>query len=171
MPALRYAVLTSPLGPLYTAFGEQGLIRLAFGRRLREADFARSFGTPAERVEPARHGHARQLAAELGRYFAGAAEPFTTQLDWTAATPFQRRVWAALRQIPFGETAAYGDIARRVGSPGGARAVGQAVGANPFPILIPCHRVIRSSGALGGFSAGLPLKRWLLAHERRRRGA
>jgi O-6-methylguanine DNA methyltransferase len=115
---------------------------------------------------PAKDKAARQLAGELASYFAGVPDPFKTALDLRAATPFQRKVWAALRKIPFGRTVSYAELARRVGSPRAARAVGQAVGANPIPILIPCHRVIRSSGDLGGFSAGLPIKRWLLRHEK-----
>ena len=102
---------------------------------------------------------------ELAAYFAGERVPFRTKLDLGAGTPFQREVWRALRRIPYGQTASYGDIARRVGRPRACRAVGAANGANPVPILVPCHRVIRASGELGGYGAGLPIKRWLLHHE------
>lgn len=108
---------------------------------------------------------ARQLMGELAAYFGGDAKPFSVPLDLASATPFQRKVWAELRRIPSGTTLGYRELARRVGAPRAARAVGQAVGANPIPIVIPCHRVIRSNGALGGFSAGLEIKRWLLHHE------
>ena len=154
----RYAAVRSPLGPLCAVFSGRGLCRLSVG------------GEPpasARRVEAGEDEAAGQLADELARYFAGAREPFRTTLDLRSGTPFQRRVWAALRRIPFGHTASYADVARRIRSPRAARAVGQAVGANPVPILVPCHRVIRASGALGGFSAGLPIKRWLLHHEQR----
>ncbi|HPD15942.1 MAG TPA: methylated-DNA--[protein]-cysteine S-methyltransferase [Planctomycetota bacterium] len=115
----------------------------------------------------ARAGHdwARQLVRELAAYFRGEASRFLTPLDLSSATPFQRKVWEELRRVPFGTTLSYGELARRVGAPRAARAVGQAVGDNPIPIVIPCHRVIRSNGDLGGFSAGLEIKRWLLRHE------
>ena len=80
-------------------------------------------------------------------------------------TPFQRRVWDELRRIPFGETISYAELARRVGQPGAARAVGSANGRNPIGLIIPCHRVIAADGGLGGYGAGLDRKRWLLRHE------
>jgi len=80
-------------------------------------------------------------------------------------TPFQLQVWAALEHIPFGETISYGELARRVGAPGAARAVGLANGRNPVPIVVPCHRVIGADGTLTGYGGGLDRKRWLLAHE------
>jgi methylated-DNA-[protein]-cysteine S-methyltransferase len=85
-------------------------------------------------------------------------------LDWDGVTPFQRRVYEAAREIPAGETRTYGELARRLGSPGGARAVGQALGRNPFVLVVPCHRVLASNGSLGGFSAhgGARTKRMLL---------
>jgi methylated-DNA-[protein]-cysteine S-methyltransferase len=81
------------------------------------------------------------------------------------ATDFQRRVWAACAQVPYGATATYAELARIVGSPQGARAVGQALGANPLPVLVPCHRILASDGTLGGYGGGLPMKRGLLALE------
>ena len=107
----------------------------------------------------------RQLVRELAAYFRGDTNRFLTPLDLDSGTPFQQKVWKELQRIPHGRTVSYGELARRVGAPKAARAVGQAVGANPIPILIPCHRVIRSNGELGGFSAGLEIKRWLLRHE------
>jgi methylated-DNA-[protein]-cysteine S-methyltransferase len=117
-------------------------------------------------VEPSDDRTLTRLAEELDRYFAGEPGPFTVRLDLRAGTPFRQRVWRALRRIPFGHTVAYGALARRAGCPHGARAVGQAVGANPIGIVVPCHRVIRASGEFGGFGGGLPIKKWLLAHER-----
>jgi methylated-DNA-[protein]-cysteine S-methyltransferase len=84
-----------------------------------------------------------------------------------AGTPFQVRVWTALREIPCGETRSYGDIARRIGDPKAVRAVGLANGANPIAVVVPCHRVIGANGSLTGYGGGLPRKRWLLAHESR----
>ncbi len=156
--------LPSPVGVLQATFSERGLVRLEFSHWMPKA---------------ARVGDemARQLVRDLAAYFApvvedtpkqnfgGDANGSTTPLDLDSGTPFQRRVWAELRRVPFGRTVSYAELARRVGAPRAARAVGQAAGANPIPILIPCHRVVRSDGSLGGFSAGLETKRWLLRHE------
>jgi len=161
---VRYAVLPSPIGPLFAAFGGRGVVRLEFGRGVSEAAFRRSLPA-ARRVDGRTDPAARELRGEIERYFGGGLGRFTARLDLRRGTPFQRRVWAALGRIPLGKTLSYGELARRVGAPGAARAVGQAVGANPLPILIPCHRVIAASGKLGGFSAGVEIKRWLLGHE------
>ena len=103
-------------------------------------------------------------AAQLNAYFAGQRRRFELPLSPTG-TEFQRRVWRALRGIPYGETISYGELARRVGNPLASRAVGLANGANPLPIVVPCHRVIGANGTLTGFGGGLPIKRALLALE------
>jgi O-6-methylguanine DNA methyltransferase len=105
------------------------------------------------------------LKTKLQRYFDGQRVLFDEPLDLRAATAFQGRVWSAVRDIPCGETRSYGQIARQVGSPGAARAVGQAMATNPLPIIVPCHRVIGSGGNLCGFGGGLDLKRRLLEME------
>ena len=107
----------------------------------------------------------RPVCEQLNEYLARARTRFDLVLNPTG-TAFQQRVWKGLTEIPYGEVCGYGDLARRVGKPGAARAVGQANGANPIPIIIPCHRVISADGSIGGFSSGLPLKRKLLALER-----
>ncbi len=104
------------------------------------------------------------LKRRLQQYFDGQHVLFDEPLD-LRATAFQRRVWSAVRDIPYGETRSYGQIARQVGSPGAARAVGQALAANPLPIVVPCHRVIGSDGNLCGFGSGLDLKLRLLEME------
>ncbi len=106
-----------------------------------------------------------RLAAEVEAFLGGGAVAFSVPPDLSAGTPFQRRVWAALLKIPRGETRTYGWIARRLGRPAAVRAVGAAVGANPIPLLVPCHRVVGSDGSLCGFAGGLALKRRLLAME------
>ena len=105
------------------------------------------------------------LKARLQRYFAGERLAFDDPLDPTVGTPFQRRVWTATREIPYGEKRSYRWVACRIGSPGAARAVGQALAANSFPIIVPCHRVVQSDGGLGGFRDRPELKRRLLEME------
>jgi len=106
-----------------------------------------------------------RLAHDLDRYFRGRAISFDYPLDLTAATSFQRRVWTVLQGSPYGATRTYQEVARAVGMPRAARAVGQAVGGNPIPLLIPCHRVVGSGGSLGGYAWGLMWKRRLLRVE------
>jgi methylated-DNA-[protein]-cysteine S-methyltransferase len=105
---------------------------------------------------------------QLEAYFAGELTDFDLEVD-LQGTPFQRRVWAALREIPYGETVSYGELARHVGQPGAARAVGLANNRNPLAIVVPCHRVIGADGSLTGYGGGLERKAWLLEHEARRR--
>jgi methylated-DNA-[protein]-cysteine S-methyltransferase len=112
----------------------------------------------------------QQVARELTEYLTGARSRFTFHVSPTG-TPFEQRCWEALRRIPYGETRTYGQIARTVGTPNGARAVGSANHKNPIPIVIPCHRVVASGGGLGGYGGGLDLKRRLLALEQAHRPA
>lgn len=102
---------------------------------------------------------------QLQRYFAGALRRFTVPIAFTFGTPFQRAVWQALREIPYGETRTYGQIAQAVGRPKAVRAVGSANNRNPLPILVPCHRVVGSGGALVGYAYGVEMKRALLQME------
>ena len=102
----------------------------------------------------------------LDAYFGGDLREFDLPLE-PRGTPFQRLVWEEIARIPFGSTISYGELARRTGRPGAARAVGAAAGANPIPIVVPCHRVVGSGGALTGYAGGLDRKAWLLDHERR----
>lgn len=106
------------------------------------------------------------VAGQLHAYFAGERRSFDVPLD-LRGTPFQRRVWAELLRIPFGQTRSYGQVAAAVGSPKASRAVGLATGRNPVAVIVPCHRVVGADGSLTGFGGGLDRKAWLLAHERR----
>jgi len=108
--------------------------------------------------------HADAAVTQLREYFSGGRRKFTVPLSLDG-TDFQCRAWAAMRSIPFGTTVSYAQQARMIGSPRAVRAVGSANGANPIPIIVPCHRVIASDGSLGGYALGLRMKRWLLAHE------
>jgi methylated-DNA-[protein]-cysteine S-methyltransferase len=106
-----------------------------------------------------------RVAQALEDYFIGTPPDFSSLPLDLQGTSFQRRVWHALQAIPWGATVSYGELARRLDHPRAGRAVGQAVGANPLPIIIPCHRVIAAGGKLGGYGGGLDRKRWLLHHE------
>lgn len=105
-----------------------------------------------------------RVAAQLQEYFAGTRTTFDLPLE-PSGTDFQLSVWELLRKIPYGVTTSYGELARRLGDPKASRAVGAANGANPIPIIVPCHRVVGSKGELTGFGGGLDRKRWLLEHE------
>lgn len=111
-------------------------------------------------------GRLSAACRQLDEYFAGRRTAFDLPLA-AAGTAFQQRVWSALRQIPYGRTASYGDIARAVGVPGAARAVGAANHVNPLAIVVPCHRVVGANGSLTGYGGGLDRKRWLLELEAR----
>ena len=157
---LSYGYLDSPVGPLLVAGDADRVHQISFpseerSKRL-QADWRRD---DALFVEAFRQLHA---------YFAGALTRFDLPLRF-AGTAFQNRVWRALCEIPYGETMSYGALASRIGKPTASRAVGAANGANPLPIVVPCHRVIGSDGALTGFGGGIEIKRFLLAHESRRR--
>ncbi len=106
------------------------------------------------------------LVERLQAYFAGECVSFADEpIDWEGVPPFHRRAWAAVQRIPWGNTRTYGQVAREIGSPGAARAVGGAMAANRLPIVVPCHRVLGAGGRLCGFAAGLPMKARLLALE------
>ncbi len=107
-----------------------------------------------------------RIVEQLQRYALGERVDFRVTLDWSGHTSFQRAVWEAARRIPYGETRSYQWLAEAIGRPRAARAVGQALGANPTPIVVPCHRVLTADGRLGGFTGGLEMKRRLLAMER-----
>lgn len=106
-----------------------------------------------------------EIIRQLDEYFAGKSKEFDLPF-FATGTPFQLMVWEELLKIPYGQTLSYGDIARLIDKPGAARAVGNALGANPISIIIPCHRVIASDGSLGGFGGGIPIKRYLLSLEK-----
>ncbi|HEX6940293.1 MAG TPA: methylated-DNA--[protein]-cysteine S-methyltransferase, partial [Longimicrobiales bacterium] len=161
-------VLT-PLGPMLLGANETGVCLLEFtDRRMLETQLRRL----ARRLDcvfvPGTNDFGRRLEAELEAYFAGELRTFETPLD-TSGTEFQRRVWDALRAIPYGETRSYADQARTIGQPDAVRAVARANGDNRIAIVIPCHRVIGKDGALTGYGGGLWRKRYLLELERRHR--
>ena len=155
--------LESPIGRLRLAASDQGLVRIALP--IDTKSFHGWLARWLPDAEPAAQFPLLDRATrEIGEYFDGRRREFSLALD-PRGTSFQRAVWEALLAIPYGETRSYGDIARAVGRPGASRAVGLANGANPLPLIIPCHRVIESSGRLGGYGGGPDVKRLLLALE------
>ncbi len=163
---IRTVTIDCPLGAVRLAVRGDGdderLVALAFD--------AEHFDRLAERVrarfpdEPWEEGDSGAADA-LRRYVDGDLGALDDVAVDTAGTPFQERVWAALRSIPVGSTWSYAELAAAVGSPGAVRAVGSANGANPVSLVVPCHRVVRSDGSLGGYGGGLDRKSWLLEHE------
>lgn len=152
-----YTYVETPIGALLLAGDGQRLMKVGF-----PVGKGRVEPGPEWTHDGAAYGDARQ---QFAAFFAGQRQTFDLLLE-PAGTPFQRRVWQALRAIPFGTTISYGELARRLGQPTASRAVGAANGLNPLPIVIPCHRVVGADGTLTGFAGGLETKRWLLDHER-----
>lgn len=151
--------MPSPVGTLTLVASEAALVAVLW-----EA-YDPSGVRLGETVEASDHPILDQAEAELTDYFAGRREVFTVPLEFRG-TDFQKRVWAELLAIPFGQTRSYAQVARALGQPTATRAVGAANGRNPIPIIAPCHRVIGSNGSLTGFGGGLPAKATLLALER-----
>lgn len=156
---MNYAYLETPIGTLLIAGDADAIHRITFPQHGRAA-------RPEPEWQESQRGPVGEAIRQLREYFAGKRAEFDLPLA-PEGTTFQRSVWRQLQEIPYGETISYGELARRVGNPKASRAVGSANGANPLPIVIPCHRVIAGDGTLGGFGGGLPTKQTLLALELR----
>ena len=161
---ISYALLDSPFGELLLAASEQGLLRLAFPEEDEDSVLERLAARVSPRIVQA-PAQLDRIRRELDEYFEGRRRAFELPLDWTLVGPFGRRVLGATAQIPYGRVSTYTEVAAEAGSPRGSRAAGNALGANPIPIVVPCHRVLRGSGALGGYAGGLPRKQFLLELE------
>ncbi|MCS4275966.1 methylated-DNA-[protein]-cysteine S-methyltransferase [Mycetocola sp. BIGb0189] len=164
---VAYSIIDSPLGRLLLAATPEGLVRVAFERE----DFDTVLGTLAEKIGPRILRDADPVdraAHELDEYFAGARRSFDLTLDRRLTTPFRGEVQRFLPSIEFGHTLSYRDVAEALGRPRAMRAVGTACATNPLPIVVPCHRVLRTDGQLGGYIGGLDAKRALLEAERGR---
>lgn len=163
---LAYDSVPTRLGPVYMACTENGLARMQIGgsAAARRRQLRKNFSTPAVKQPSA----VRRTANQMREYLDGKRRTFRGRIDWRAMSPFQRRVLRATLRIPYGRTSTYGKIALSIGNPRAARAVGRALGANPLPLVIPCHRIIASDGGLGGYSAagGVRVKQKLLNLER-----
>ena len=164
MTQLATAEIDSPLGSLRIAATDIGVVKVSFpgGPRSDFSAWLAQHVPGAERVDGL--PTLDQAVAELRRYFDGRLREFKVERD-LRGSDFQLRVWNRLAEIPYGSTWTYGELARRVGNAGASRAVGAANGANPLPLILPCHRVVASGGKLGGFGGGLDAKRRLLAFE------
>jgi methylated-DNA-[protein]-cysteine S-methyltransferase len=164
MGARRWTTMASPVGELLLGSDGSALTHLLFERHRDGSDPMLDRVRAGDRADE--DPVLRRAAAQLGEYFARERRAFDLPLE-PSGSPFRRRVWAALLEIPYGTTASYGDVARRLGLPPGAsRAVGLANGANPISIVVPCHRVIGANGSLTGYGGGLDRKRFLLDLER-----
>ncbi len=159
--AKRYAskIIESPVGRLTLVASNDGLAGILW-----EREGPAGLSLKLEVQEDDTHPVLLEAEKQLGEYFDGRRKTFDLKLD-VQGTPFQRAVWDALQTIPFGETRSYGDIARQIGNPAAVRATGAANGRNPVPIVVPCHRVIGSTGKLTGFGGGLDVKARLLELE------
>jgi methylated-DNA-[protein]-cysteine S-methyltransferase len=162
---VAYATLDSPVGTLLLATTPRGLIRLAY---VDHSDEDAVLEHLAANVSPRIMAAPRRLdepRRELDEYFAGSRRRFDLPLDWTLTRGFARRVLQATAKIPYGATATYKQMAAQAGSPQGSRAAGNALGSNPIPIVVPCHRILHSGGGLGGYTGGVEKKRMLLGVE------
>ncbi|MEU6023438.1 methylated-DNA--[protein]-cysteine S-methyltransferase [Micromonospora sp. NPDC047134] len=149
---MRWTVMDSPIGAFSVATGAGSVCGTRFG--------------PVENATTEPTGEvARQAVAELRAYFAGELTDFGVPVTVPGGSEFERAVWREMTRIPYGETLTYGEVARRLGDPGAARAVGAACNRNPIPVIVPCHRIIGAGGKLVGFGGGLPRKIKLLELE------
>lgn len=163
---IALARMDSPLGPLVALGTERGLLMLSYADESLDARLERVAARVSPRIleAPARLDPTRR---ELDEYFSGARRGFGIPIDWSLITGYARAVLEATSEIPYGGAMSYAEVSAAAGNPRGARATGNALGSNPIPIVIPCHRVLRSGGAIGGYTGGLERKRFLLELERR----
>ena len=159
---IKYTIIDTYIGQILIVSSKEGLLRISIHTSRKSAleSITQQFSQSIESLDSF-----GDLPQRLEQYARGERIIFNDNLDFSSATPFERAVWKATRAIPYGETRSYEWIAQRVGKPGAARAVGQALKCNPFPIIVPCHRVIGKDGSLTGFSCGIDVKKHLLDME------
>ncbi len=157
---LNYIIFNTSMGWVGIIGSAKGLLSTTLPQRSAEEAF-QLLGKSANYATQSSHLF-DGLIERLRKYFSGQGVTFSDRLDLSAATPFQREVWETTRLIPYGETRSYRWVAEQIGKPRAMRAVGQALGRNPLPVIIPCHRVLAGDGKLGGFSGGMEMKRRLL---------
>ncbi|MFD7029865.1 methylated-DNA--[protein]-cysteine S-methyltransferase [Streptomyces sp. NPDC059917] len=166
-PHLEWTVVASAIGPLLLAATSEGLVKVAFHASPRAAGpLIDRLGAAAFRPAPGEEVLLAEPIRQLAAYFAGDLRRFTLPLDWRLSSGFNRQVLQELdRTVPYGAVVGYGELAARVGQPGAAQAVGAAMGSNPLPLVVACHRVVENGGGIGGFGGGVETKRTLLALE------
>jgi methylated-DNA-[protein]-cysteine S-methyltransferase len=162
---LTYAVVESPVGELATVCSRRGLMCLSYDAERIDSLLDSLAELVSPRIVESRD-RIESVERQLDEYFAGRREYFDLPLDWSLTRGFHRRVLRATARIPYGEAATYSDVATRAGSPRAMRAAGNALGRNPIPIVVPCHRGLRTGGGLGGYGGVLDRKRYLLELER-----
>jgi methylated-DNA-[protein]-cysteine S-methyltransferase len=175
---VQYAEMSTPIGRIYPAWKGNVLLAIAMGETQNRISWTAG-DRPGNKIDALRRDLERRYGpivlertnqrngamSSLARYFEGDVSALGKIRVDPGGTKFQSAIWKLLRTIPAGKTMTYGELAARAGCPGAARAAGRAVGTNPIPIAIPCHRVVGKSGSLTGFGGGLPRKQWLLEHE------
>jgi methylated-DNA-[protein]-cysteine S-methyltransferase len=161
---VAYATADSPFGPLLLAKTRRGLVRVGLPNQNADALLVELADRVSPRVLEA-PGELDEVRRELDLYFAGKLDHFNLPLDWRLSGGFRQRVLRAINRIPYGKTRSYTEMARTAGNERAVRAAGTACGSNPIPLVVPCHRVLRTSGALGGYGGGLPMKQALLELE------
>ena len=165
LATVGYAVVDSAVGPLWVAVGPRGVTTIHYGSEPTPGELRRLLRVHGPGIVPDERA-AAPVARQLDEYFEGKRRQFELSVDLDGLTEFQRRVLAATSRLGFGELATYATVARSAGNGLASRAAGAALGANPIPIVVPCHRVVASDGTLGGYAGGLAVKRRLLAIER-----
>jgi len=164
LTTVGYDLLPSPLGPLWVAITPRGVATIHYGEEPSPSELRRLVRVYGPGIVPD-HKRSSVLARELDQYFNGKRREFGIEYDLSGLTPFQTRVLNATAKIPFGSVSTYGAIAKRAGDQKASRAAGGALNQNPIPIVVPCHRVVGSNGALVGYAGGLDVKRRLLGIE------
>ncbi len=159
MKTMELSSVPTNLGTVYVLKDKSTVKRLSF-RKKDIVDYVDKYGVVVKNIK----NDKSNVAKELRAYFDGKAKRFRTRVDYSEGTKFQKRVWDYLMKIPYGKLVTYGEIAKKIGKPKAARAVGNAVGANPVPVIVPCHRVVATDG-LGGYSCGVRIKKNLLKLE------
>ena len=163
---VAYAQVDSPLGPLTVAATERGLVRLAYPERPLDDVLARIAAEVSPRVLEAPE-RLDPIRRELDEYFEGRLRRFSQPIDWSLSRGFARRVLEATARIDYGQVRTYTEVAASAGSPRAVRAAGNGLGSNPLPVVVPCHRVVRTGGGMGGYTGGIERKEFLLALEGR----
>ncbi|MFI5618354.1 methylated-DNA--[protein]-cysteine S-methyltransferase [Streptomyces sp. NPDC051567] len=170
-PHLEWTVVASGIGPLLLAATPEGLVQVGFHAGPGRVDamigpLVSRLGADARRPAPGEEVLLAEPVRQLAAYFAGTLRRFDLPLDWRLSSGFNRQVLQELdRGVPYGTVVGYGELAARTGRPGGAQAVGNAMGSNPLPVVVACHRVVENDGGIGGFGGGVEAKRHLLALE------